>query len=75
MPLYEYRCEHCGQEFEELILGEEKVVCPSCGTEAVLRLISRPASPQVSSNAPLPMVCEAGDLPPCGPGCCRLPQV
>ncbi len=30
MPIYEYSCTACGHEFEELVRGDEKPVCPSC---------------------------------------------
>ncbi|MBD3218228.1 MAG: zinc ribbon domain-containing protein [candidate division Zixibacteria bacterium] len=31
MPIYEYVCKKCGDEFEELIRGsEEAAVCPRC---------------------------------------------
>ncbi|MDR1607447.1 MAG: zinc ribbon domain-containing protein [Deltaproteobacteria bacterium] len=32
MPIYEYKCSHCGNEFEVLVLrAQETVNCPSCG--------------------------------------------
>lgn len=42
MPLYEFRCEGCGEEFEELVSSSEvgEVTCPSCGAEEVRRLQS-----------------------------------
>lgn len=41
MPIYEFVCSKCGQEFEELILGsEEKVICPKCGSNQVTKLMS-----------------------------------
>ena len=41
MPIYEYRCEHCGEEFEELVLGKFlEVSCPTCTNQDVTRLIS-----------------------------------
>lgn len=30
MPIYEYRCDKCG-EFEKLVFGNQDVVCPQCG--------------------------------------------
>ncbi len=38
MPIYEFRCEKCG-DFEKLVLGNDEVVCPSCGC-AVQRIMS-----------------------------------
>ena len=41
MPTYEYKCENCGNEFEEFqsITAEAKATCPECGSEAK-RMIS-----------------------------------
>jgi putative FmdB family regulatory protein len=41
MPIYEYRCENCKEEFEKLVLGsEEGISCPSCNGTRVKRLMS-----------------------------------
>lgn len=43
MPIYEYHCEKCGEEFEELLMSvaaEADVVCHSCGSGTVTRLMS-----------------------------------
>jgi putative FmdB family regulatory protein len=41
MPLYEYRCQTCGVEFEQLVFDREaKVVCKECGAKNVVRLLS-----------------------------------
>ena len=36
MPMYEYRCEACGEEFEAIVRITEKddVDCPECGAKA-----------------------------------------
>ena len=40
MPLYDYRCEACGQPFEvRLGFNDPAPVCPHCGNVAVKRLI------------------------------------
>ncbi|WP_295156557.1 FmdB family zinc ribbon protein [uncultured Brachyspira sp.] len=41
MPTYEYKCENCGNEFEEFqsITSEAKADCPKCGSESK-RMIS-----------------------------------
>jgi putative FmdB family regulatory protein len=43
MPIYEYRCEACRAEFEEYLATSTKPnpPCPGCGSESVLRLMSR----------------------------------
>ncbi len=43
MPMFEYRCGDCGNEFEELILSrsaEASVNCPKCGSGDVHKKIS-----------------------------------
>lgn len=41
MPIYEFLCKDCGQEFETLVLkNDEKVCCPSCGSDKAGRLMS-----------------------------------
>ncbi len=43
MPLYEFVCDDCHAEFEELMHGAEEIpVCPHCGSKHVSRLISAP---------------------------------
>jgi putative FmdB family regulatory protein len=39
MPLYEYRCEACGQHEEKLesLASPEVHACPACGTEAGMK--------------------------------------
>lgn len=64
MPIYEYRCEKCGTQFEELTLSvpeDDRVNCRSCGSKKVSRLLSAFAVHTQSAPAPA----EAG---PCG-GC------
>jgi putative FmdB family regulatory protein len=45
MPVYEYRCNECGREFEyqQRMSDPEKTTCEACGKEALERLISRTA--------------------------------
>ncbi len=43
MPIYEYRCEDCGHEFEVIqrFSDEPISVCEGCGKEKAKRLISQ----------------------------------
>ncbi|MFP4070483.1 MAG: FmdB family zinc ribbon protein [Desulfovibrionales bacterium] len=42
MPIFEYQCPKCGEEFEEVVLGnQETVTCPSCGSDKSAKLLSR----------------------------------
>ena len=70
MPLYEYTCRDCEHTFEALVFDGETVQCPTCQGARLERLLSVPAKPRAESRS-LPTACDP-NLPPCGPGCCRL---
>lgn len=40
MPIREYRCELCGEEFESLVGTDEIVFCPSCHSTDIQRMVS-----------------------------------
>lgn len=42
MPIYEYRCQDCGHEFEILqrMADDPLTECPKCGHEALTKLVS-----------------------------------
>ena len=43
MPIYEYRCDICEQQFEEMVRlgdGAGEIRCPRCGAQKVNRLLS-----------------------------------
>jgi putative FmdB family regulatory protein len=40
VPLYEYRCLACGDEFEMLVRGRDSPACPSCHATDLERLLS-----------------------------------
>ncbi len=71
MPMYEYLCKECDHAFEMLVQGEEHVECPECRSAQVEKMLSVPAAPRVSGTTALSRNCDP-QLPPCGPGCCRL---
>jgi putative FmdB family regulatory protein len=70
MPIFEYRCSSCDEQFEELVLSRSQsaVECPRCGGTKVTPLVSRFAA-RTGGNA-FPMggdcasraagICEAG---------------
>jgi putative FmdB family regulatory protein len=34
MPIYEYKCNDCGEEFEKLVMKKnQEIECPKCGTK------------------------------------------
>jgi len=43
MPIYEYQCMGCEEQFQSLIMGkddEENLLCPGCGGGKLKKLIS-----------------------------------
>ncbi|SPD73862.1 putative regulatory protein (CxxC_CxxC_SSSS) [uncultured Desulfobacterium sp.] len=41
MPIYEYRCLDCNEDFEALVFGSrDKVTCPRCNGDNLSRLMS-----------------------------------
>ena len=40
MPMYEYVCMKCEAHFEELVRGEQEVVCPDCGGTKLAKQLS-----------------------------------
>ena len=46
MPLYEFRCDRCGECFEELVAaGTDSAPCQNCGAEGAVRVLSAQAAP------------------------------
>jgi putative FmdB family regulatory protein len=42
MPIYEFKCDRCGKEFEEVVYTStiDRVTCPQCGAKETRKLIS-----------------------------------
>ncbi|WP_419785613.1 FmdB family zinc ribbon protein [Pseudodesulfovibrio sp.] len=41
MPIFEYKCDDCGHEFEELVFDRDDCPpCPKCGSEKTGKLMS-----------------------------------
>ena len=75
MPLYEYTCSSCRQDFELLIRGSEQAECPRCGGSRLTKLMSVPAAPaDGGSNLPMcePRQPQGCGLPQCGGGQCAM---
>ncbi|WP_145260238.1 FmdB family zinc ribbon protein [Calycomorphotria hydatis] len=73
MPLFEFRCDSCHSEFEQLVRGKEETHCPQCSSKKVSKLLSAPAA-HVKGSLPITGACPPPEMGPCGTGCCRLPQ-
>ena len=67
MPIYEYRCTDCGDDFERLIrsmFSVETITCPSCGSDHVKKAVSLFGTASGGSREPaqLGLILRAGWL-------------
>ena len=66
MPLYEFRCTDCDDEFEELVRSSAAIVevkCPECGSAHIHRKVSLFASKATGGGVALS---SAGSCAPTG---------
>lgn len=61
MPIFEYRCSDCGNEFEELVFDRDDCPpCPKCQSEKTGKLMSAVRS-RVKGGASAPAESASGD--------------
>lgn len=73
MPIFEYACQDCGQQFETLVRSGSVPACPHCHSTQLEKLLSVPAKPMGSDSAPaLPPGC--GGCGQAGGGGCPMLQ-
>lgn len=63
MPIYEYKCGKCDQQFEQFVRSfdsDEAIACPQCGSKKVVKVPSVFAVRDGGSNSPAqaPMGCQ-----------------
>lgn len=65
MPIYEYECGKCGNEYSDLVMNKEeekKVKCPKCNSKKRERIFSSfGLVADLSTNMPKP---DLSNLPP-----------
>ncbi|MCW5964046.1 MAG: zinc ribbon domain-containing protein [Bryobacterales bacterium] len=73
MPIREFHCTDCGQEFEKIVRATadpESIPCPTCGGHHLERKFSTFAPRMgAAKSAPAPMACPSGGMCPT-PGMC-----
>jgi putative FmdB family regulatory protein len=71
MPIYEYKCEHCGSRYEQIRRmadADRDLECPECKSNEIKRQLSSFATSSGSDSAPMPM--GGCGKPTCGMGGC-----
>jgi len=64
MPIFEYNCRSCDQQFETIVLStRERINCPKCNSKKVDKQLSVFSAPAVTS-----------DTLPNGGACAGTPQ-
>ncbi len=73
MPIFEYRCQGCGEKFEKLIRRQadaDEMACPKCGATQLARELSTFAAHASTASIP-EFRCPNGGVCPT-PGACGL---
>ena len=69
MPIYEYKCQDCGNKFEKLVrraTDAEALECPSCGQKHLTQELSTFAAHANGSS-------KSADMPTCPSDRCSNP--
>ncbi|MDY7034720.1 MAG: zinc ribbon domain-containing protein [Thermodesulfobacteriota bacterium] len=69
MPIYEYKCNKCGNTFEQLVFasdGNDALPCPSCGDKETSRLMSSFSCSSSSSGVDLGSALPSSGCSPSG---------
>lgn len=65
MPIYEYVCKNCGENFEVLVFGNRKVNCPKCNSENISKKFSSFAMKGVGKGNSSCSTCKASSCSSC----------
>jgi putative FmdB family regulatory protein len=75
MPIFEFRCNDCGRDFEALVRGQAEPACPQCGSHGLTKQLSVFATAN-SGAAAAEAAMAAGPCGSCGhpggPGSCQF---
>lgn len=73
MPIYEFKCQECGEEFEVLLKTKDEIAsvcCKACGSKKVERLLSVVNSLLSGGNPKGPSGAPAVESHSCPTGTC-----
>ncbi len=75
MPIFEYQCKSCDDDFELLVRADTVVACPDCGSQELEKKFS-PFSASVKQDEAAMPTCRSDepgcDLGKCGSGRCGI---
>jgi putative FmdB family regulatory protein len=74
MPIYEYTCQYCGEEFEFLVRGDQQASCPSCRSGRLTKNLSVPAAHSAGSTKPSCPARDACGMPHCPGNSCGMAE-
>jgi putative FmdB family regulatory protein len=73
MPIFEYVCRDCHQEFEAIVSAGRPAHCPACESDDLEKQLSVFAVSTKSGGSPAPAMGGCGTCgDPRGPGSCRM---
>jgi putative FmdB family regulatory protein len=73
MPIYEYSCQQCGNEFEMLVRSSTVPKCPQCHSVDLEKALSVFATAASSAGTPAAAPSPCGSCGhPGGPGACAF---
>ncbi len=76
MPIYEYACHGCGDEFEMLLRSSTVPACPKCQSKDLEKMLSVFAPSVSGSASEAAMAAPMGPCGTCGhpdgPGACKF---
>ncbi len=73
MPIYEYKCNKCENNFEEIVLKSDEIVtCPNCKSNETTKLLSPSRHTSGGSDSPnsIPSAPSGGGCSGCSGGNC-----
>jgi putative FmdB family regulatory protein len=71
MPIFEFHCQACNQDFEKLVFGSDpQVECPFCSQSKVTKLIS-PCAAKVGYKFTAASSPTGGSCSSCSSGSCN----
>lgn len=71
MPVFEFKCNACGKDFESLVRADERISCPFCQSEMLIKKISLFAAPaKTESTSNCADRCDDFQRGECGNGGC-----